>query len=70
MGATDLYQTYRQWAEARGEFVETQTKFGTRLAEREFSKGADSGNRVIYLGLGLLARRLGGPEGPEGSDPF
>ena len=51
VSAKNLYRTYREWAEARGEYVETQTKFGTRLAEREFSKGYDKGKRVIYLGL-------------------
>ena len=67
VSAKNLYRTYREWAEARGEYVETQTKFGTRLAEREFSKDYDKGKRVIYLGLGLLGS---GEEGPEGWESF
>jgi putative DNA primase/helicase len=70
VGATALYKTYRDWAGARGEFVETQTKFGTKLSERGLIKGHDSRKRVVYLELGLLAADRGGPEGPEGSDPF
>ncbi len=65
--AGELYAVYSHWAEARGEFVESQTKFGLRLADRDYEKGRDQTNRVIYKGLGL---RESGPEGWEGSDPF
>lgn len=58
--ASDLYQRYRRWAEARGEFVETQTKFGGRLTERGFDKQRDSSTgRIVYRRIGLL------PEGSE-----
>jgi phage/plasmid-associated DNA primase len=62
--ASDLYHRYRRWAEGRGEYVETQTKFGGRLGERGFAKGRDAGNRVTYRGIGLLA------EGPDSSEGF
>jgi putative DNA primase/helicase len=58
--ARDLYRGYKAWSENRGEYVETQTKFGTRLNERGFVKARDtSTGRVVYRGLGLL------PEGSE-----
>jgi putative DNA primase/helicase len=59
--ATDLYRSYKNWAEGRGEYVETQTRFGLRLAERGFAKGRDGSNRVTYRGIGLV------PEGSGGS---
>jgi putative DNA primase/helicase len=58
--ARDLFHSYKTWSEGRSEKPFTQTRFGTRLTERGITKARDAGNRVIYLGIGLL------PEGPEG----
>lgn len=63
--ASDLYHAYKDWATGRGEYVESQTRFGTRLAERGFGKDRDSGNRVVYRGIGLVA-----PDSPDSSDGF
>ncbi len=53
--ASDLYHRYRRWADARGEFVETQTKFGGRIAERGFEKKRAVSGHVVYSGIGLLS---------------
>jgi putative DNA primase/helicase len=45
--ASDLYARYKTWAEQRGEYIETQTRFGTRLVERGFEK-RKTGGRVWY----------------------
>jgi P4 family phage/plasmid primase-like protien len=58
VGATDLYNTYKSWAETSGERIETQRKFGTRLAERGFTK-EKIGGLVRWFGIGL---RSNGPE--------
>jgi putative DNA primase/helicase len=54
-----LFAAYKAWAEKRGEFVESQTKFGTRLAERGFVKDRASGGanrgRVQYRGIGIVS---------------
>lgn len=52
--ASELYKAYSAWAEARGEHVASQTKFGLRLSDRKFEKGHDQRNCVVYKGLGLL----------------
>ncbi|MCC7086329.1 MAG: hypothetical protein IT427_15105 [Pirellulales bacterium] len=52
--AGDMYHAYTQWCEARGEFKQTQTKFGARLAERGFTKRRGADGRKVYLGVGLL----------------
>jgi putative DNA primase/helicase len=62
--AADLYRSYKSWSDGRSEKPLTQTTFGTRLGDRGFAKGRDSGNRVVYRGVGLL------PEGPDSSEGF
>jgi putative DNA primase/helicase len=65
VGATDLYNAYKGWAETSGERVETQRKFGTRLAERGFAK-EKIGGLVRWFGIGLPSN---GPEpGPSRSN--
>ena len=64
----DLYQSYKSWAEERGEYVHTQTRFGIRLGDRGFTKGRDYHNRVTYCGIGLLP--LGVSEGSDSSEGF
>jgi putative DNA primase/helicase len=53
--ASDLYHSYTQWCEARGEHKNTQTKFGARLAERGFRKGRGADGRKVYFGIGVLS---------------
>lgn len=53
-GATALYQTYRTWCEANGEYVVKQRKFGEALAERGFESFKN--NISCWRGVGLLAR--------------
>jgi P4 family phage/plasmid primase-like protien len=50
--ASSLFARYKSWGEERGEYIETQTRFGTRLAERGFQKDKRSG-RIWYRGIGL-----------------
>ena len=64
VGATELYNAYKGWAEAGGERIETQRKFGTRLAERGFAK-EKIGGLVRWFGAGL---RSNGPD-PGPSQP-
>lgn len=51
--AKDLYQSYKRWAEERGEYVETQTRFGNRLAERGFTKHRFR-DGIRWRGIGVL----------------
>lgn len=44
-----LYARYKAWTEERGEFVETQTRIGLRLAERGLRK--EKRQRVFYRGI-------------------
>ncbi len=55
--ARDLYRAYKDWAVERGEFVETQTRFGARLGERGFAKSR-ARDGVFYRGLGLAALQV------------
>lgn len=50
--ASRLYQEYRKWCEQTGEFAETQTNFGLRLAERGFDKNRKSDGNW-YRGIGI-----------------
>src|SRR5262249_7512708 len=57
--ASDLYERYKSWAQERGEFVQTQTMFGTRLNDRGFVSGRVTGGehrgRSMWSGIGLSA---------------
>lgn len=53
--AADLYRSYCQWREQNGERAETQTRFGSRLKEREFEQ-VRRRNGIFWLGIGLLSR--------------
>lgn len=55
-GATDLYNSYKQWAEQHGEYVETQSRFGRRLGERGYQK-REMTRGITYIGLGLLSEQ-------------
>jgi putative DNA primase/helicase len=50
VGATDLYQSYRAWAEASGERPVSQRWFGLRLADRGFAKRTVKG-RTFWRGI-------------------
>ncbi len=64
-GATALYQAYRAWAESAGEKPESQTRFGTRLRERDFAKKATP--RIVWLGIGLRDDRPDPDDGAKQS---
>jgi putative DNA primase/helicase len=51
---SDLYQAYKRWAEAVGENVTSQNRFGRRLTDRGFAAEHSRGGNV-RLGIGLLA---------------
>lgn len=52
--ASDLYTTYKQWAEQGGEHPITQTAFGRRLGEKGFEKSRNSTtDRIQWKGIGL-----------------
>jgi P4 family phage/plasmid primase-like protien len=48
--AGDLYRTYKTWAEARGDELENQKRFGNRLTERGYERSKRNG-RVWYRGI-------------------
>lgn len=51
VGATPLYNAYKEWCEESGEHKLTQTKFGRRLKERGFRN--EKYQRVTWYGVGL-----------------
>ena len=53
--ATDLYQSYREWAKNNGEWEMTQRIFGTKLVDRGLAKKRDS-RGYSYLGIQLVER--------------
>lgn len=54
VGASQLYDTYKQWAEDTGHRPMSQTKFGRKLTERGFEK-RNTGRGIEYSGVGLRA---------------
>jgi putative DNA primase/helicase len=50
--AGDIYKRYKAWADERGEYAETQSRFGTRLTERGFAK--EKRRFVFYRSIRLL----------------
>jgi putative DNA primase/helicase len=62
--STPLYNEYKQWADAAGEFVLSQTKFSTRLKERGYQKKETKRGNVWY-GIGLRSDDPD-PDGPQG----
>jgi putative DNA primase/helicase len=50
VGATELYQSYRAWAEGSGERPVSQRWFGLRLGERGFAKKEVNG-RGVWCGI-------------------
>jgi putative DNA primase/helicase len=51
--AGDLYKAYRAWSEGRGEFVISQTLFGSRMTDAGFERRKTDGY-IHYLGVELL----------------
>ena len=51
---SSLYNAYKQWAEAAGEFPATQNKFGRRLTDRGF-RLEHNRRGGFRIGIGLLA---------------
>lgn len=69
--ASVLYDAYRRWAEAGGEFVMSQTAFGRRLQDRgigSIKSGTGSGRLKYRTGIRLneaeLSANGGGGDGP------
>ena len=56
-GSTELFQTWRRWAEITGEYVGSQKRFSQNLEGRGFIPKKTSGDRY-FIGLRLL--RAGG----------
>ena len=50
--ASELYASWRRWCEQRGEYVESQTKWGKRLTERGFLRDRKE-DGFYYLGIKL-----------------
>jgi putative DNA primase/helicase len=61
VGATPLYNAYKDWCEQSGEAWLSQRKFGTRLGERGFAK--DKSGTITWHGIGLRSDR----PNPDGS---
>ncbi|MDP2958102.1 MAG: primase-like DNA-binding domain-containing protein, partial [Longimicrobiales bacterium] len=54
VAASALYAAYRQWADATGEYVHSQRRFGQLLTERGFERDRGGpGGAIRYLGLNL-----------------
>lgn len=55
--ASLLYDRFRSWAQEHGEYVHTQTAFGTRLSDRGFVSGRETSGkhrgRATWTGIGL-----------------
>ena len=62
VGASELYNAYREWAEGSGEHACNQTRFGAQLTERGYQPERQTSGRVKRVGLGLLATRFGQSE--------
>ena len=54
--AGDVYAAYKKWCEANGEYVASQTAFGTSIAERGIARRKSNG--IWYDGLGLISEQL------------
>jgi putative DNA primase/helicase len=63
--ATALYETYRQWADANGEYVASQKKFGSQLRDRGYrSDRCGKTGRMVWFGL--AAKEPVGDSRPHG----
>jgi phage/plasmid-associated DNA primase len=47
-----LYECYRQWAEGAGESAVSETLFGKRLKDRDFSK-EHRRHGTVYAGIAM-----------------
>jgi putative DNA primase/helicase len=67
VGATPLFEAFKQWADRSGEHQWTQRRFGTSLGERGFVQGREptKTKRHIWKGIGLL--HDGGTDGTDGN---
>jgi putative DNA primase/helicase len=54
VGATELYQVYKQWCDENGERYEKQTTFGAQLVEKGFAK--EKSSTIRYRGICLINR--------------
>src|SRR5207302_1686000 len=57
-----LYDRYKEWAQAGGEYVLSQRKIGSQFIERGFEQEKGTGGVRFWRGLGLVEHN---PE-PEG----
>lgn len=55
VNSSDIYTTYRRWADKMGERVLSSQKFGRMMAERGFQAAKVQAGRRIWRGIGLLA---------------
>ncbi len=55
--ATEVYQRYKQWAEERGEFILSQTKFGKSLGEHGIKRSKTKG-RCFYRNCSLVSDEI------------
>lgn len=53
--ASDLYEVYKKWSEAGGEYVLSQRSFGLRLTERGLERVKSSGN--YWKGIGIKTEK-------------
>jgi Poxvirus D5 protein-like len=67
VGASPLFEAYKQWADRNGERQWTQRRFGTSLGERGFEQGRETTKtkRHIWKGIRLLVD--GGTDGTDGN---
>jgi hypothetical protein len=67
VGATPLYNAYKEWAEQSGEKAEKQASFGRRLRERGFER--EKVQTVTWHGIGLRHDDGNGDDPGGGEEP-
>lgn len=52
----ELYRSFADWAKGRGEYVDSQRVFGSKIKARGFAQGKATAGVRVWHGLGLLAQ--------------
>jgi P4 family phage/plasmid primase-like protien len=58
--SSDLFASWKAWAESAGEFVGNQKRFSRALEDRGFVRGREPSGRVLFRGIALRQGGLGG----------
>ena len=58
-GASDLFASWKEWADRAGEYAGTQKSFSESLKSRGFEKDRLTGGKAAFRGIGLNASLIG-----------